>query len=148
MRFLRFQERAILNRHIMDKIMSEALQKLLLLEKKAVKFGMEWPNEEAILQQSISECAEIREAIQNNELSDRVQEEIGDLIHTAISLCRFAGFDLEETIAKVANKFDKRMNALEKVTKAHGLDSLDGQSIEFKLELWDEAKKMEYKSQS
>jgi uncharacterized protein YabN with tetrapyrrole methylase and pyrophosphatase domain len=93
-----------------------------------------------IIDQAISECEEIREAILNNESSDRVQEEIGDLLHTAISLCVFAGFDVEQTIFKVTNKFAARMQALKDIAKNRGLESFKGQTTAFMLELWAEAK--------
>jgi uncharacterized protein YabN with tetrapyrrole methylase and pyrophosphatase domain len=116
------------------------LKELLAVEFDARKFGFEWPHEEMILQQAISECDEIRDAIKQQESKARVQEEIGDLIHTAISLCVFAGFDPEETLAKTAKKFSERMYALKAVTSEHGLKSLHNKSTEFMLQLWQEAK--------
>ncbi len=71
-----------------------------------------------------------------------MQEEIGDLLHTAISLCMFAGFDVNETLEKSAKKLSARINALKKIAKLKGHDSLKGQSIEYMLELWREAKKV------
>ena len=123
--------------------MSNALKNLVELEKDAVRFGFEWPNEEAILEQVISECNEIQSAIQENESKDRIQEEIGDLLHTAVSLCRFANFDVEETLAKTVKKFAHRMQALKDIANSNGLDSLQGQSTKFMLELWSEAKKLD-----
>jgi len=127
--------------------MSEALNKLIEIEKDAIEFGFEWPNEKAILQQAISECTEIQEAIENNESSDRIQEEIGDLLHAAISLCIFAGFDPEQTLNNLVKKFKTRMDNLKLVTKERKLLTLKGQSTEFMLELWDEAKNLDQKIQ-
>ncbi len=122
--------------------MSASLNKLIKLEKEAVEFGFEWPNHDSIINQALSECKEISDAIKNNESEDRIQEEIGDLLHTAVSLCRFRGFDLEQTINKLVNKFDARMRSLKDLTTAQNLHSLEGQTIEFKLELWEKAKKL------
>lgn len=116
------------------------LKELLAVELDARKFGFEWTDEEMILQQAVSECDEVREAISQQESRDRVQEEIGDLIHTAISLCVFAGFDTEETLLKTAKKFSHRMLALKAVTNEHGLKSLHNKPTEFMLQLWHEAK--------
>ena len=71
----------------------DGLDKLIAVETDARAFGFEWDNTETILAQSMSECEEIHEAIVNDESVDRLQEEIGDLLHTAISLCIFEGFD-------------------------------------------------------
>jgi NTP pyrophosphatase (non-canonical NTP hydrolase) len=117
-----------------------ALHDLLHLEKDATAFGFEWPNEAMIIEQAIDECREIKEAIDKRESTDRIQEEIGDLIHSAISLCIFAGFDVEETLVKVNNKFGKRMQAIKKLTYELGLSNLQGKSIDFMLELWRKAK--------
>jgi RPE2 domain-containing protein len=73
---------------------------------------------------------------------ERVQEEIGDLLHTAISLCRFLEFDVEETLNKTSTKFAKCMEAVKTLTKKHNLPNLQGQSAEFMLKLWREAKEM------
>ena len=123
--------------------MSNALKDLIELEKDAVKFGFEWPNEKAILEQVVSECDEIQSAINESEGKDRIQEEIGDLLHTSISLCRFANLDVEETLTKTVKKFAHRMQALKDITHSRGLSSLQGQSTKFMLELWSEAKKLD-----
>jgi len=73
---------------------------------------------------------------------ERVQEEIGDLLHTAISLCVFLGYDVEETLNKTSAKFSKRMKAVKMLTEQHNLPNLQGQSIEFMLKLWKEAKEI------
>lgn len=116
------------------------LDKLIALEKDARAFGFDWPTQETIIEQAISECHEITEAIQQEEPSHRIQEEIGDLLHTAISLSIFSGYDVEETLANVVEKFGKRMDALKQIAKQKGLNTLEGQSFEFMLELWKEAK--------
>ena len=121
--------------------MSDLLNKAILLEKDATLFGFCWPDREAIIKHAISECEEIIDAIKHNESPDRIQEEIGDLLYTSISLCLFAGFDVEDTLQKTVNKFSNRMQELKAITKEHGLNSLEGQTTEFILKLWDEAKK-------
>nr|WP_231555864.1 GNAT family N-acetyltransferase [Rickettsia hoogstraalii] len=118
------------------------LQTLILLEKDAQGYGFDWPNHEMILEQAIDECREIKEAIDDDEPPERVQEEIGDLLHTAISLCIFSGFDVEETLSKTNEKFEKRMKAIKMLTEKHNLPNLQGQSVEFMLKLWKEAKEI------
>jgi uncharacterized protein YabN with tetrapyrrole methylase and pyrophosphatase domain len=122
-------------------ILKTPLDKLLSLEKEARDFGFDWPNEHMIVEQAIDECREIKEALENRESSERIQEEIGDLIHSAISLCAFAGFDVAETIDKINLKFGKRMQVIKTLTYEAGLENLQGQSMDFMLELWSKAKK-------
>ncbi len=118
----------------------EGLDRLIKLEKDARDFGFEWPDIDMIIDQSISEAEEVREAAREKDKA-HTQEEIGDLLHTAISLCRFAGYDVKDTLAKTADKFEKRMNALKDVARERGFSSLQGQSTDFMMGLWSEAKK-------
>lgn len=116
------------------------LEKMIALEKEAAAFGFEWPNHEMILDQAIDECREIKEALKTGSAAN-VQEEIGDLLQAAIGVCVFAGFDVESILAQTNQKFAQRMDALKKITQARELKDLKGQSLEFMLDLWKEAKK-------
>ena len=117
-----------------------ALSDLLHLEQDARSFGFEWPNETVIIEQAIDECREIEEAIANQETRERIQEEIGDLLHTAISLCVFSGFDVNETLIKINSKFGGRMRAMKELSNQLELKTLHGQSFDFMLDLWKQAK--------
>lgn len=119
------------------------LKKLIELEKDAREFGFDWPDQYAILNQIIDECQEVRADIEANCSDEKIQEEIGDLIHAVISLCAFSGYDVGETIDKVNAKFSKRMTLVKELTKNHGLTTLKGKSVPFMLELWNQAKNLE-----
>lgn len=119
------------------------LKKLIELEKDAREFGFDWPDQYAILNQIINECQEVRSDIEANCSDEKIQEEIGDLIHAVISLCTFSGCDVEQTIDKVNAKFSKRMILLKELAKNRGLTTLKGQSIPFMLELWNQVKILE-----
>lgn len=118
----------------------ESLEKLIALENHVRNFGFEWPDAVTIVDQAISECEEIRNEIISEGNPQRLQEEIGDLLHTGLSLCYFAGFDIEETLHKVHEKFSARIAALEEIYKAEGYSDLKGQPLETLLELWKKAK--------
>lgn len=118
------------------------LQQLIETENAARNFGFDWPNQKMIIEQTIAECHEVLEDIQKGAHPNKIQEEIGDVLHAAISLCIFSGFDVEETLSKTNQKFKARMAAMEILTKELGLQNLKGQSMGFMLELWDKAKHM------
>ena len=124
----------------MVKQLDSALLDLLSLENDAKNFGFEWPNETMIIEQAMDECREIKEAVDKQEMRERIQEEIGDLLHSTISLCEFAGFEIEDTLIKVNSKFEKRMCAIKKLTYEMDLPNLKGKSIDFMMELWRKAK--------
>lgn len=88
----------------------DIFKKLELLEKEAADFGFAWPNENTIIKQVLSECEEIQQELQlsNAERSNlrlKLQEEIGDLLHAAFSLCVFCGFATKETLTKCQARF-------------------------------------------
>lgn len=122
---------------------ASALQTLIQIEKDTRDFGFDWESSYQIIDQAEDECREIRRALELSEGGERIQEEIGDLIHAAISLCLYAGFDVEETLDKVNHKFGRRMDAVKILTEQNGLSNLKGQSWDFMMSLWQQAKKAE-----
>jgi uncharacterized protein YabN with tetrapyrrole methylase and pyrophosphatase domain len=118
----------------------DALHELINLEKDAVNFGFEWDTCHSILDWTISECEEVRQAVMEKSCPSHIQEEIGDLMQMTISLCLFMGFDVDETLTKTGQKFKTRMDALKKITQEEGLTSLHGQSTAYMLHLWKKAK--------
>ena len=116
------------------------LHKMVLLEQKTREFGFEWPHVESILDQIKSECLEVKECLDLKESKERLQEEIGDLIHAVFSLCHFLDCDLQETIEKNRIKFEKRLNKLQNLASDLGYSSLKGKSVEFNLQLWHKVK--------
>lgn len=123
-----------------------SLEDLIELEKDARAFGFDWPNIPIIIDQAVDECREIMATIEHQEPLERLQEEVGDLLHTAVSLCVFAGFDVDETLAKVNDKFAARMQAIKSLTHEQNLENLKDQSFEFMLRLWHQAKLITKKS--
>lgn len=120
-----------------------ALQKLIQVELSAKEFGFDWSNFKMIIDQAIDECREIQEAIDLREPASRLQEEIGDLLHTAISMCLYAEFDVEETLDNTYKKFQTRMNAVKHFAHEEGYKTLKNQPTELLLQLWQKAKKCE-----
>ncbi len=120
--------------------MPNLLQEIVLLEKQAASSGFTWPNVDMILDQVTNECKEVQQAIADNESSARIQEEIGDVLHAAISLCVFMNFDVEEILTNSKNKFKKRFLAVLDIAREQGYTDLKKQPIEELLTLWDLAK--------
>ena len=122
----------------------DLLKKTVTLEKAANDFGLSWENAQQILHQVISECDEIAEHIDttNQHGSSRalLQEEVGDLIHAALSLCVFCELDLKETISRTLAKFESRLNAVKAITQERGLNNLDGLGFDDMMDIWDKAK--------
>ena len=117
------------------------LYKLIQLEHESNEFGFAWPNVEMIIEQAISECYEIKDTINQNEPPERIQEEIGDLLHAVVSLCIFLELDVEKVLNAAIAKFANRLKALKHIAYEQGFDDLKGQPISVLLDLWEQAKK-------
>lgn len=126
--------------HNSDKIM-DLFERMSAQEKEALAFGFYWANHEQLLEQIRSECNEIQEALLQKDRT-HLQEEIGDLINAAVSLCIFANFDPYETALKGVEKIQKRYDILVSKVKEDGLVNLRGKSVDEQLIYWEKAKQL------
>jgi uncharacterized protein YabN with tetrapyrrole methylase and pyrophosphatase domain len=118
------------------------INKLIQLEHDASEFGFKWQSTEQIMQQIQSECAEVNEHLQSNNLltQSTLQEEIGDLLHAVFSLCLFCKLDPKETLLNTLTKFEKRFSTVREIAKEKGYSDLNNKSLEELMAVWDLAK--------
>lgn len=118
-----------------------ALSQALKISKKAAKVGFEWPDEAGVLDKLREETLEIEEALKN-ESKERVAEEIGDLLFTAVNMARWRGINPEMALRDVNRKFIARFQKMEEQAKATDVE-LEQLSPEQWEELWQAAKQAE-----
>jgi len=106
----------------------------------AKDFGFEWPNHLLLLDQIKSECDEINNSFEHNETKERLQEEVGDLLHAALSLCVVFDLNAHTTLELTSVKFSQRFQLLQKKALQNGYSSLKGESMETLKKLWREVK--------
>jgi len=116
------------------------LTKLIELEEEATNFGFKWDNSEQIMRQILSECSEV-EVHLNDKNKEKLQEEIGDLLHAIFTLCAFNKINPLETLENSVYKFERRFRIVQQLAKEQGYTSLKGESFEKLMELWDVAKR-------
>lgn len=114
--------------------------KIRKIDDRARLMGFVWPNHSTIIEQARSECEEIESCIEEAESQERLQEEVGDLLLTTLQLCFFYDFNPQEILEKTGQKFSRRLEALSSVMKSQGLSTLEGQSAEEIMILWEKAK--------
>lgn len=115
-----------------------ALSQALKISKKAAKVGFEWPDEAGVLDKLREETLEIEEALKN-ESKERVAEEIGDLLFTAVNIARWRGINPEMALRDVNRKFIARFQKMEEQAKATDVE-LESLSPEQWEELWQAVK--------
>jgi len=93
-----------------------ALRRAEKLSEKAAKAGFDWPDMDAVLAKCDEELAEVKQAWQtglNAGPSDRVREEIGDLLFALANLARQAGVSPEAALSEANAKFTRRFRYVE-----------------------------------
>ncbi len=114
------------------------LAKAQLLTSRASEVGFDWSDTTEVLKKVDEELAEFRGALAKGDRK-AMGEEAGDLLFTAVNLCRFAPVDAEAALRGSLRKFSKRFSHIERELAARGktpaassLGEMDG--------LWNQAK--------
>jgi XTP/dITP diphosphohydrolase/ATP diphosphatase len=117
-----------------------ALLEASKLGSRAAKVGFDWPDTTGLFDKLQEEIAELRA-----ELSDaatiepaRVEEELGDVLFTAVNLARHLKLDPESALRSANAKFRKRFAAME--SAGGGREGLEARSAPELEELWSKAK--------
>lgn len=94
------------------------------VQEKARKVGFDFTSTADALDKLVEEVSETRAAL--DESTDKIQEEIGDVLFAAINVARIAGVDPEVALNESTDKFIKRFDFLEQTVTARGqaLDTL------------------------
>jgi XTP/dITP diphosphohydrolase/ATP diphosphatase len=110
------------------------------LGSRAAKVGFDWPSAEGIFAKLEEEIAELQAELPAGGApeQERVQEEFGDLLFTAVNLARHLKLDAESALRAANAKFRARFRAMEAV--AGGYDALTRLSPEELDALWNRAK--------
>ena len=118
-----------------------ALMRAQKLQKKAAKFGFDWPDAEGALLKLEEEIAELREAVAAGNASD-IRAELGDMLFSAVNVARKLKCDAEEQLTAASAKFVDRFEQMEQ-TAISGGHTLAELSLAEMDRLWDDAKHRE-----
>ncbi|HEV2576864.1 MAG TPA: nucleoside triphosphate pyrophosphohydrolase [Acidobacteriaceae bacterium] len=108
------------------------------LGSKAAKVGFDWPNVDGLFDKLAEETDELREELAAGARTGRVEEELGDLLFTAVNLSRHLRVDPEFALRGTNAKFRQRFAAMEQ--EAGGRARMEAMSAEQLEALWDRAK--------
>ncbi|MCX6868914.1 MAG: nucleoside triphosphate pyrophosphohydrolase [Verrucomicrobia bacterium] len=116
-----------------------ALLRAAKLQKKAAKVGFDWPDEAGVLAKLREELAELEAAVEAGDAA-AVDEELGDVLFSAVNLARFRKTDPELLMTAANKKFETRFTAMEHALQQQGLDLATATATRME-ELWVAAKR-------
>ena len=97
-----------------------SLKRAAKIQHAAAQTGFDWPDVEPVFDKIQEEIAEIKEA--RSESTERVEEEIGDLLFACTNLARHLGVDADTALRKATGKFDRRFRQMEQLAVANQQD--------------------------
>jgi tetrapyrrole methylase family protein/MazG family protein len=124
------------------------------LQKKAAKAGFDWPDIRGVMGKLEEELGEVSDAIEalkapgSNTAAetgdfaqsrDALEDELGDLLFSAVNLCRFLKVDPSVALQRSNAKFVRRFGHVEKRMKETGRAML-ADNLETMDTFWEEAK--------
>ncbi len=138
------QEKGIRDDGILDNISSAmpALIHAKKLQKKAATVGFDWDDTAPVFDKVEEELAEIKAEIANDESSEKIAEEVGDMLFACVNLARHLNVDAETALMSANRKFKQRFHYIETKLNEQG-KALDEASLDEMDALWDESKSSE-----
>ena len=96
-----------------------ALWRAEKIQKKAADCGFEWPDVSYAVLKVDEELRELQEGISSND-KENIEEEIGDLLYTAVNVARHCGVDPETALHNACEKFIRRFDKMEEKVLSEG----------------------------
>ena len=131
-----------LNKSTLDQIENNmpTILKSLKIQKKAASLNFDWINKDQVLEKVDEELNELKDALKEKN-NKNIEDELGDLFFTLISLSRHLNLDPDQTLKKANQKFIKRFNKMENIIEDKKLKWHNLKAINFK-NLWNNAKRL------
>jgi MazG family protein len=116
-----------------------ALSRAAKLGRRAAGVGFDWSGPADVLGKVEEECAELRDALTDQDAA-AVAEELGDLLFSVAQLARQLGADPEAALRAANAKFERRFRRVEALLAEQGRTARDADMEELE-SLWARAKR-------
>ena len=123
-----------------------SLHRAFRLQDRAAGVGFDWPDAAGPAEKIEEELAEVRAELARGAAPDPhgvpdplLEEELGDLLFSAVNLCRKLGVHPSLALDKANVKFAERFQAVERMARERGVDATTA-GLEKLDALWNEAK--------
>jgi tetrapyrrole methylase family protein/MazG family protein len=130
------------DRSLLDGIPSKlpALHRAYQMTAKASRVGFDWSRLEDVLEKLREEASELVEA-RSRQDTQKIADEVGDLLFAAVNVARFLGIDPETALGRSNRKFYRRFRYVESAIKQQGRELKSASLAEMDV-LWEEAKQV------
>jgi tetrapyrrole methylase family protein/MazG family protein len=108
------------------------------LQKKAARAGFDWPDISGVFSKIREELDEAEEAIRSGG-TEHIEEELGDLLFSAVNLCRYVKAEPSVALQKTNAKFTRRFQYVERRMKETGAE-MKQENLTLMDSFWEEAK--------
>jgi len=116
-----------------------ALHKALRYGDVLQGVGFDWASPAQVWEKVIEETGELKEAIQNKDTKNQM-EELGDLLFVLAQWARKSGFDPEQSLREAVSKFSSRVRIMEELSTHDLGKDLCEVDLETQEKLWLKAK--------
>jgi len=96
----------------------------LQLTRKASRIGFDWEEVAGVFEKLAEETEELKKASQE-QVQQKIEEELGDLLFAAVNLSRFLKIDPEIALKKANAKFSRRFRGMERLAQKSGREFKD-----------------------
>ncbi|OVE74115.1 nucleoside triphosphate pyrophosphohydrolase [bacterium B17] len=118
-----------------------ALHRAQRLQGRAARVGFDWDKVENVVDKIDEELEETKSALVEGD-SDKLKDEIGDLLFAVVNLSRFQNISSEDALSGTIGKFISRFQYVEKKIKEEGR-KLSDCSLDEMEHYWQESKSLE-----
>lgn len=108
------------------------------IQSRAARLGFDWEGTEGVIEKIKEETVELEKEL-NSRNTNKISDEIGDMLFTIVNLSRHTGIDCEKSLKDTCKRFISRFNFMEKYAEEKGLD-FRSLSLAEKDSLWEIAK--------
>ncbi|WP_266181002.1 nucleoside triphosphate pyrophosphohydrolase [Dyella humicola] len=117
-------------------------KRALKLQERAARVGFDWPDEQPVIDKLLEEVDEVRAEFANGRDTQRLQDEIGDVLFVMVNLARHAGVDFSQAMRHANAKFERRFRSMEQLALEQGRSLAQRDLVEQEA-LWQQAKRDE-----
>lgn len=122
-----------------------ALSRAAKMQSRAARVGFDWPEIAPVFDKLREEIAELEEEVEGGAATERLSDELGDMLFATVNIARHLKIDPETALRNASQKFERRFRYIEHRLAEMGKTPTDCTLFELD-RLWNEAKRQEIRS--